>query len=270
VWHPDEKKENTGMSEQLVILERFEQGQVALLTLNRPEALNALSRELMQAIDAALDEASDSRVLIITGGGRAFAAGADIAQLAPLGAVDVMPWVRQMQDLYKRIEALPQPVIAAVNGLALGGGCELVLACDLVLAAESARFGVPEIKIGVIPGAGGTQRLTRLLGRNRAKQWLMFGEPVAADRACEAGLVNHVVADAELLDLARQWATTLCSRPALALEAAKTTANIGPDASLAVALEVEMQCLARLFASQDKREGMAAFVEKRPPVFRGE
>lgn len=258
------------MSEQLVQLATFEQGQVALLTLNRPKSLNALSRELMQAIDSALDRAAASRVIVVTGAGRAFAAGADIDQLASLGAIDVMPWVRQMQDLYKRIETLPQPVIAAVNGLALGGGCELVLACDLVLAGESAKFGVPEIKIGVIPGAGGTQRLTRLVGRNRAKEWLMFGEPVNAEVAREAGLVNRVVADDELLDCARQWAAKLCSRPALALEAAKQTANVGPDASLPVALELEMQCLARLFASADKHEGMAAFVAKRQPDFRGE
>lgn len=257
------------MSEQLVQLETHEQGQIALLTLNRPKSLNALSRELMEAIDNALDEAAGCRVLVITGAGRAFAAGADIEQLASLGAIEVMPWVRRMQDLYKRIEALPQPVIAAVNGLALGGGCELVLACDLVLAGESARLGVPEIKIGVIPGAGGTQRLTRLLGRNRAKEWLMFGEPVAAEAARDAGLVNRVVPDDELVDQALTWAKTLCARPALALEAAKQTANIGPDASLSVALDMEMLSLARLFASADKQEGMAAFVEKRQPEFKG-
>jgi len=244
---------------------------VALVTIDRPEALNALTFAIVGGIATAL-EALDAdpgcRAVVLTGSGeRAFAAGADIRELAiqtPTGLARDDPFVP-----WDRIRAVRTPVIAAVRGVALGGGCELAMACDMIVAGDDARFGQPEIKLGVMPGAGGTQRLTRAIGKARAMELILTGRTIDAHEAAAAGLVTRVVPAAETVDAALALAATVASMPPVAVRAAKRAILRADELSLEAGLELERRDFYLLFASDDQREGMAAFSEKRTPAWKG-
>jgi enoyl-CoA hydratase len=256
---------------ELVQSER--RGEVALLTLSRPEQLNALSSRMLGALAARVAEvAADPalRAVIVTGSGRAFAAGADIAEMQRMTAQEALAFSRLGHDTFAALEALPVPVIAAVNGFALGGGLELALACDWIYAARRARLGQPEVNLALIPGFGGTSRLPRRVGPGWARELVLTGEPVGAETAERIGLVNRVFEDeAALLEGALATAQALAKKGPLALARAKRVLHEGQDADLRVAHALEQQAFAALFASEDRDEGLAAFVEKREPRFRG-
>ena len=245
-------------------------GPVGVVRIHRPQVRNALNQqtiaELVEALEA-FDRDDAIRCMILTGDDRAFAAGADITQMVEAGAVDVLN-----DDNFARwahFRAIRKPVIAAVSGYALGGGCELALMCDLVVAAETAQFGQPEVKIGIIPGAGGTQRWARSAGRVRAMEVVLTGEPVRAVDAQRMGLVNRVVPAGAQLDEARRLARMIAERPPLAVRLGKEAVNHAMEVGLAAGLEFERKLFYLLFASEDKHEGMRAFLEKRPPRFTG-
>jgi enoyl-CoA hydratase len=244
---------------------------IALLTLDRPERLNAIGSDTVALLHRALDtiEGDDSlRAIVVTGAGRAFSAGADISELDTLlDGTAFGVFVKGLTDAYDRLAACPTPSIAAVNGLALGGGFELALACDLRLAAPPARLGVPEVKLGLLPAATGTQRLARLLPAAVAKQLLMTGAPLTADAALTFGLLNAVHDDvmAAAIDLARE----LAAGPPHALAAAKQLVDAGVEMRLADGITLERHTVSALFDTADRVEGIAAFVGKRPPVFTG-
>ncbi|MFL5680403.1 MAG: enoyl-CoA hydratase-related protein [Chloroflexota bacterium] len=244
---------------------------VALITLDRPEALNALDFALMAALGDALErlDADDTcRVIVITGSGdRAFAAGADIRELGRQTPVTLT--VENEFRHWDRIRRIRKPLIAAVRGVALGGGCELAMACDMIVAAEDAKFGQPEIKLGVMPGAGGTQRLTRAVGKAKAMQMVLTGEPITAREAEARGLVTRVVPTAETLDSAFELAARIAAMPPAAVIAAKEAVNRAFEVPLEAGLDFERRNFFLLFATDDMREGTAAFVEKRPPTWSG-
>jgi len=247
-------------------------GRVTLLTLSRPEQLNALSSGLLRDLEQAISEAEESpevRAVVVTGEGRVFCAGADIAELRVKSRSEAAAYVKLAQGVCNRIEASRLPVLAAVGGIAFGGGFELALSCDLILAEERSRFGLPEVKLGLIPGAGGTQRLPRLVGRNRAKELVYLGEPIPADKALELGVVNRVVPEGEALSVALEWAAELSERAPLALDVAKRVINQGVQADLGTGLELEAQGIALLFGTEDQVEGLSAFLEKRAARFTG-
>lgn len=243
------------------------------ITLNRPRVLNAMNRQSVRECTAAVVEAGEDpqvRAIVFTGAGdRAFTAGADISELRDFGPREVLSYNRDWLDLFRRIEGSRKPVIAAVRGWATGGGTELSLACDFVVCAPSARFGLSEIKIGVIPGAGAGVRLTRWLGRLRAKELLMLGRLLTGPEAVEWQLANRCVPEERLEEEALALCAQLVEMAPLALGAAKATVNIGAEASFDVALEYELQEFVRLFASADQKEGMSAFLEKRAPRYTG-
>ena len=245
-------------------------GHVALVRLNRPQALNALNSALMDELAGALEafDADDGiRVVIITGNERAFAAGADIKEMAGAGAIEMLQGRRLGQ--WERIRKLRKPLIAAVSGFCLGGGNELAMSCDLIVAAESARFGQPEINIGIIPGAGGTQRLTHALGKARAMEIVLTGRPITAREAFAAGLITKVVPNEACLDEAKALAREIASKPPIAVQLAKDAILKSFDLSIEQGLDYERKNFYLLFASEDMKEGMAAFIEKRKPEFRG-
>jgi enoyl-CoA hydratase len=248
-------------------------GGVTTLTVNRPRALNALDAATLRALSEALSGAALSsglRCLILTGAGdKAFVAGADITAMAQLTQRQARDFAELGHALGDALEALSVPVIAAVNGFALGGGCELALACDFIYAARTAKFGQPEVNLGVIPGFGGTQRLPRRIGIARARELIYTGELISAEEALRIGLVNRVFEPAELLPRTRAAAAVIASKGPLAVADAKRALRRGADIPLAAAHELERQLFAGLFASEDQREGMAAFTEKRAPIFRG-
>jgi enoyl-CoA hydratase len=249
------------------------QDRIGTIQLNRPRSLNALNAQLLgelKAVVADIEQDPEVGVVIITGHQKFFAAGADIKEISGLDSpVKAHAFVTVAQSTFNSIESLSKPVIAAVSGLALGGGCELALACDIRLAADNARFGQPEIKIGVIPGGGGTQRLPRIIGLGRAKELLFTGEPINAAEAYRVGLVNRVLPVDELMEAAVQLAQTLLKQPPFALGMTKMAVNDGANMDLASALAHEARCFALLFGTKDQKEGMAAFIEKRPPDFKG-
>ncbi len=263
-------RESSMEAGDLVLVERDEARRVALVRLNRPQQLNALNAEVMdrlcEALEA-LDRDDAVRCIVVTGSERAFAAGADIGEMA--GATPVEMLVANRIGQWDRIRRITKPVIAAVAGWCLGGGNELAMALDLIIAAESAKFGQPEIKIGVIPGAGGTQRLTRALGKSRAMEMILTGEPMGAREAFDRGLVARVVPDEVLVEDALELASQVAARAPLALRLAKEAVNAAYEMSLTDALAHERRLFYLLFASQDQKEGMAAFLEKRDPNFQG-
>jgi enoyl-CoA hydratase len=247
---------------------------IGFLTINRPKVLNALNPETLKEIECAIyGFAADRAVgaVIITGAGeKSFIAGADISEFPKMGVVQA----REFCDLGHRVAfmlgELPKPVIAAVNGFALGGGTEMALACDFIVASENAKFGLPEVKLGIMPGFGGTQRLPRVVGMNIARELVFSGEMIDAARAREIGLANYVAPAAELMNKAVSLAKTIMARGPFAVAQAKRSVNRGADLALYDALELEKQCFTTLFVSSDAKEGATAFLEKRAPNFRGE
>ena len=256
--------------EPLVLVERDPERRVALVRLNRPKQLNALNGPTMDALCDALEKLDRDdavRVVVVTGSDRAFAAGADIAEMAGASPVDMLVTNRIAQ--WDRVRRISKPVIAAVAGWCLGGGCELAMALDLIVAADSARFGQPEIKIGVMPGAGGTQRLPRAIGKSKAMEMILTGEPITAAEAERIGLVSRVVPDELLVEDALSLAAEIARRAPLALRMAKESVNAAYELSLTDGLAHERRLFYLLFASEDQKEGMAAFLEKREPDFKG-
>lgn len=246
---------------------------VATITVSRPEVLNALNTETLRELDALLGdlEADESvRVLILTGSGaKAFVAGADIKELSGLSPIEARRHAAMGQAIFDRLERLGKPSIAAINGFALGGGLELAMACTLRVAADTARMGLPEITLGLIPGFAGTQRLSRLVGTGRALQMVLTGSMVKADRAEAIGLVNEVVEAGQLMDRARELATQLRGFSAATLALAESTVRHGSEMAFDEAIAFEAAQFGLAFATEDAREGMAAFLEKRKPNFKG-
>ena len=245
---------------------------VATLTINRPDKLNALNDATMGALGDAIDEVRGRRDVggvILTGAGRAFVAGADISELQKKSPIEAYALSRRGQAIFRHIELFPKPVIAAVNGFALGGGCELAMACHVRIASEQAKFGQPEVKLGILPGYGGTQRLPRLVGTGRALQLLLTGEVIDAGEALRIGLVNAVVPAGELLATAHTMLRQMLGNGPLALAHCIETVHRGADLPLDEALAFETTQFGLLAATTDMHEGARAFLEKRPPHFTG-
>jgi enoyl-CoA hydratase len=244
-----------------------------VITINRPQVLNALNEKTISELREAFHKAkydTNIKVVILTGAGeKAFAAGADINEIQKLNFASGKTFSERGQALLDFIENLGKPVICAVNGFALGGGCELAMACHIRVAADSAKFGQPEVALGVIPGFGGTQRLARLIGRGRAAEIVLTGEMVQAEEAFRMGLVNKVVPKAQLMEEARKMAKSILSRSPLAVHLALQSILRGIEAPLAEGLKIESELFAHACASEDKEEGTAAFLQKRKPVFKG-
>jgi|SRR5580658_6076139 enoyl-CoA hydratase len=246
---------------------------IGLVRLNRPNKLNAIdavmAREFGELV-AAVRSDHNVRVLVFTGNGRAFCAGADIANLNSFSSGgEFMSFIEKLQVTFNLLEDLDRPTIAAVNGLALGGGCELALSCDFRIMAEEASIGVPEILIGVLPGAGGTQRLPKMLPPAIAKQMIYFGEPLKSSQALSFGLVNSVVPATQVLETAMEWARRLLKQPPLAIRAAKMLVHAGINADQKTGIEAERLAMAFLFGTEDRIEGMGAFLAKRSAEFKG-
>ncbi len=247
--------------------------QMALVTLNRPRVLNALNKQVftdLKELFTELGAKAEVRVILVTGAGeKAFAAGADINELVATNRMTGSALARRGSGIFRQIETCGKPVVALVNGFALGGGCELALACSIRIASETAKLGQPEVKLGLIPGYGGTQRLPRLVGPSAALKLLLTGEMIDAQEALRIGLVDEVVPSAELLDRGRQLARSIIAMAPLAVAGCLEAVQKGADRSLDSALPVEARIFGRLSATRDKEEGTRAFLEKRPPVWTG-
>jgi enoyl-CoA hydratase len=259
----------TSTEAQLILVSKEER--VGLVQLNRPDALNALSPDLMkELVDAleAFDQDDSIGAIVLTGGEKVFAAGADIKRMAEASAVDML--LMDQLARWDRIRKLHKPVIAAINGFALGGGCELAMMCDMIIAGENARFGQPEINIGVIPGAGGTQRLTRAVGKAKAMELILTGRQFSAQEAYEMGLINKVVPPEMTIEEAKTLAKTIAEKPPIAVRLAKDAILKAFDTTIEGGLDYERKLFYLLFASADQKEGMRAFIEKRSPVWQGQ
>ena len=259
------------MNYSTIIYEKKER--LAIITLNRPDSFNAINSQMLKDLDNLLDEIiSDTSIsaVILTGHKKFFAAGADIKEISQNDTpVSAHKFIQNIQGVFDKLERVPVPVIAAVSGLALGGGCEMSMACDIRIAAENAKFGQPEINIGVIPGAGGTQRLPRLVGIGRAKELLFTGDPIGAQEAYRIGLVNKIVPIESLLDEAKKMALKFIDQPGYTLKILKMAVNDGMNMDLRSATAYEARCFEQLASTKDQREGLTAFVEKRKPVYKG-
>lgn len=243
-----------------------QQGYVAVVTINRPEAMNALNQEVIEELIDAFDtiDLENTRCVILTGTDRAFVAGADIAAMAPMSSEEAVEFAQFGHELMETVEYFPMPVIAAVNGYALGGGCELAMACDIRIASENAIFGQPEVGLGITPGFGGTQRLPRLIGSmSIAKELLYTGRNVRADEALRIGLVNAVYPQETLMDEALKIANRIAANAPIALENTKSSVNATMELGLEDGIELETDLFSECFDSEDQKEGMAAFLEKR-------
>lgn len=250
---------------------QIEEG-IGIITLNRPKVLNSLSNQMfIELAEAALTLTNNNSVgaVIITGGDRVFAAGTDVGDMVNASTVQIAFGDHLPNRAFNLIENMPKPVIAAIAGHCLGGGCELALTADVRIAADNAKIGLPEITLGIIPGSGGTQRLPRLIGTSRAKELIFSGDIINADEAWRVGLVNKLVPAENLLPEAKKWAKRLASRGSLALRMAKTAINEGVRMDLELGLQYEHKCFSALFATEDQKEGMQAFLEKRPPKYQG-
>jgi enoyl-CoA hydratase/carnithine racemase len=249
-------------------------GGVCTITLNRPGSMNSLNLRTVEALAAAVDALRSDRsvrVVVITGAGeKAFCSGADLKERATLSPDQVRRFIATIRNTFTAIEDLPQPVIAAVNGVALGGGTELLLACDLRVASERATLGLTEVRLAIIPGAGGTQRLPRLIGKGRAKELILTGRSIGAAEALAIGLVNRVVPADRLMEAARELAGEMLSAGPVALQQAKRAINQGCETDLATGLKLETAAYEAVIPTRDRAEGLAAFAEKRKPVYRGE
>lgn len=258
------------MNFQYILVNNSLSKHIAHIQLNRPKELNALNLELMGELrDAlkALDNNDDVRAIILSGNEKAFAAGADIKQMANKTAIDM--YNIDQFSTWDQIKKTKKPIIAAVSGFALGGGCELAMTCDMIVASESAKFGQPEIKIGVMPGAGGTQRLTRAIGKVRAMEMVLTGKFISADEALNAGLINKVVPVELYMEEAILLAKQIAELSPIAVKLAKESVNIAFNSTLDEGLTFERKNFYLCFAAEDQKEGMAAFVEKRKPEFKG-
>jgi len=251
-----------------VIVEK--DGAIAVVTLNRPQQLNALSyglvKDLCLAMEA-LDRDDEVRAIVLTGGEKVFAAGADIKEMADAGPFDEP--VSGRLAYRDRVNKIAKPIVAAVSGFALGGGCELAMSCDIIVASETARFGQPEVNVGIIPGSGGTQRLTHVVGKYRAMEMVLTGEPLSAQDAERFGLVTRVVPVELFLEEAKLIAKKIAAKPALAIKHAKEAVLKAANTALDEGLDFERKSFYALFATADRKEGMSAFLEKRQPVFKG-
>ena len=244
---------------------------IAYVTVNRPKAMNALNTEVLGELHTAFEQVAaddEVKVAIVTGEGKAFVAGADIEQMKDLDAVAGRAMIAKGHSVMNLIEAIDKPVIAAINGFALGGGCELAMACDIRIASEKAKFGQPEVNLGIIPGFGGTQRLPRLVGRSMAKYLIMTAEMIGAEEAKNIGLVEKVVPAEDLMAECEKIARTIMSKAPIAISVAKTVINNGYSLDLRAASALEVEGFVAPFASEDKMEGMTAFLEKRPAEFK--
>ncbi|MDD2587067.1 MAG: short-chain-enoyl-CoA hydratase [Syntrophomonadaceae bacterium] len=259
------------MMYQNILLEK--EDSIAILSINRPEAMNALNKDTLLDINAALNEVNDDPnviVLIITGAGdKSFVAGADIAYMKDFSAGEARAFSMLGQDVFRVIESMEKPVIAAINGFALGGGCELAMSCDIRLATEKAKFGQPEVGLGITPGYGGTQRLPRLIGEGRAKELIYTSNIIGAEEAYRVGLVNHVYPAEVLMDEAKKLAKRIIRNAPVAVRYSKTQINNGMQVDIDTAMTIEADIFGLCFATVDQQEGMNAFVEKRKPEFKG-
>jgi enoyl-CoA hydratase/carnithine racemase len=260
------------MNDNVLLVE--EQDQTAILTLNRPEVMNSFNFAMLRALKEQIDALRfrpEIRVIIITGAGeKAFCAGADLKERATLTPIQVKEFIFTIRNLFTSIEQLNKPVIGAVNGIALGGGTELALACDIRIAAESASMGLTETRLAIIPGAGGTQRLPRLVGRGKAKELIFTGRRVNADEALSIGLVNQICDRNDLIDECMKMASMICETGPIAIEQAKYAINYGLETDLSTGLAMESNAYWVTIPTQDRLEGLAAFREKRKPVYSGQ
>jgi enoyl-CoA hydratase len=246
------------------------EGPVATVQLNRPNVLNALSYELLAELVKAmeeLDKDQDVRVILLTGSEKVFSAGADIREMSQATVVSLI--LERRFELWDKFRKTTKPIIAAVSGYCFGGGSELAMNCDLIIASETASFGQPEVNVGIMPGAGGSQRLTRVVGKHRAMEMILTGKPISAEEAHRIGLVNRVVPVESLMDEAKKLASDIAAKPPIAVRAAKEAILRAQDTTLEVGLEFERKSFFMLFATEDGKEGMKAFLEKRKPVFKG-
>ncbi len=254
------------------ILLSFE-GEIGILMVNRPKALNALNMETLKEIQAGIQEVrnhSEVKVLIVTGSGeKAFVAGADISEMKGMNSIEALNFSKLGHLTLKMIEDLDRPVLAAVNGFALGGGTELALACDFIYASENAKFGLPEVTLGIFPGFGGTQRLPRLIGKAKAKELIMTGKMVGSQEALALGIVNRVFPQAALLEETKKAASQIAANGAVAVRLAKMVINAGFNMELTEACSLESYAFSLGFATEDQKEGMTAFLEKRKPNYKG-
>lgn len=258
------------MNQNPVVLVDYSVPAVAVIQINRPEAKNALNTQVRKLLSEAVAlqiNNDDIRVIIITGGDEVFAAGADLKELADATSMEV--YLRRAERYWQTIANCPKPIIAAVNGFALGGGCELAMHADIIIAGKNAQFGQPEIKVGVMPGAGGTQRLVRAVGKFHAMRMIMTGCLISADEAFQMGLVSQVTENADTLETAYKMAQQMAKLPPIALEQIKEVVLLSEDVPLNAGLALERKAFQLLFDTQDQKEGMSAFLEKRKPVYQG-
>lgn len=255
----------------MLIIERVDN--IAVLKINRPDAMNSLNNELLNELNCALEQIDSDeqiRVLIITGEGRAFVAGADIEQMSTMNVQQGKEFGVQGSAVFRKLENISKPVIAAINGFALGGGCELALACDIRIASNKAKIGQPEVGLGITPGFSGTQRLPRLVGEGKAKELIYTAKAITAEEALAIGLVNMVVEPQELLNAAMQMAKTIAKNAPIALKLSKEAINRGMQTDIDSSIAIENNLFALCFGTQDQKEGMKAFFEKRPPEWKNQ
>lgn len=250
----------------MAFVELTKKDNIAVITMNRPEALNALSRAVFADLEAVLDDVEnddDVYVVVITGAGRAFIAGADIGEMAPMNVAEGLAFSELGNRLLMRVDMMEKPTIAAVNGFALGGGCEMALACDIRIASEKAKFGQPEVGLGIIPGFGGTQRMARIIGTGAAMELIYTADTIDAQKAKEIGMVNYVVPAEELMDKTMEMAHKICKNAQKAIRVSKMAIRRGIDCDISTAVTYEALAFATCFGTEDQKEGMHAFLEKR-------
>ncbi len=258
------------MSYETIILDRQEG--IGYLTINRPKVFNAINNQMIEEMKRAIEEFHQDKlvgVVIITGTGKAFQTGADIEELSQMSPLEILQWNQGVVENFEALEKMRQPVIAAINGYALGGGLELALACTIRIAAESAKMGLPEVKIGILPGAGGTQRLPRLIGKGLAAEMILTGEMIDAKEAYRIGLVNHVVPAEQLMVTAEEIARKILRNAPIAVALAKDAIEVGKNLPLDGAIQYAQKNCITCFSTEDMKEGTAAFLEKRKPQFKG-
>ena len=250
----------------MAFVELTKKDNIAVITMNRPEALNALSKAVFADLEAVLDDVEnddDVYVVVITGAGRAFIAGADIGEMAPMNVAEGLAFSELGNRLLMRVDMMEKPTIAAVNGFALGGGCEMALACDIRIASEKAKFGQPEVGLGIIPGFGGTQRMARIIGTGAAMELIYTADTIDAQKAKEIGMVNYVIPAEELMDKTMEMAQKICKNAQKAIRVSKMAIRRGIDCDISTAVTYEALAFATCFGTEDQKEGMQAFLEKR-------